>query len=144
MPSFEEYGGFEILKIVSKVFYDKIYKDPWIGKYFAQVSQEHIEKQQVDFMAEALGGPNAYYGAFVPEAHKHLMISEELFELREQYLFESFDECNASAALRERWLKIDRAFRHAVVKRSPEDCKKRFPTDEIIDFTHLSPKKKAA
>ena len=81
-----------MLRKISKVFYDKVYAHPWIGKYFAEVKQEVIEAQQVDFMAQALGGPKMYCGKFVPQAHQHMVITEELFELREQLLDEAMKE----------------------------------------------------
>jgi len=144
MENFEELGGFPMLRKISKIFYDKIYAHPWIGKYFENIRQEHIENQQVDFMAQVLGGPQMYFGAFVPDAHKHMMITEELFELRELLLLESFKEAQASPALQERWLKVDRAFKKSVVKKSFEDCAKRFNTDDILDFSNPDKDKKAA
>lgn len=46
-----------MLRDVSKIFYDKVYKHEWIGQYFQSVPQDLIEAQQVDFMAQSLGGP---------------------------------------------------------------------------------------
>lgn len=131
---FDALGGVEILRKIAKVFYDKVYAHPWISLYFKEVSQAVIESQQVDFMAQALGGPAKYCGKFVPEAHAHMMISHELFELREQLLMDTFEELKISEELRSRWLKIDRAFKSKVVKKGPSECVKRFATDQIVDF----------
>ena len=54
MKTFEELGGFEILKKITKSFYDKVYADPWMGLYFKEVKQEHIENQQVDFFRQSI------------------------------------------------------------------------------------------
>ena len=54
---FERIGGRPIISRVTKIFYDKVYADPWIGKYFAEIPQEHIENQQTDFMQGAFRGP---------------------------------------------------------------------------------------
>lgn len=140
--TFEQLGGREILMKISKCFYDKIYKDDWIGQYFKDVPQEVIESQQVDFMTASLGGPKIYLGKLPVPAHKHMMITEELFVYREELLDQALDECGASDALKYRWKKIDQAFKNSLVKNSIDDCQKRFNTDEIVFFE--KPYKKAS
>lgn len=131
---FDEIGGMETLRKVHKIFYDKIYKDSWIGKYFAHIPQEHIENQQTDFMAQIMGGPQMYLGNQPIPTHKHMFITQELFELRTKYLVEALNEFGLSQILIDKWLKIDQAFKSGIVKKSIDDCKKRYNTDEILDF----------
>jgi hemoglobin len=132
--SFEELGGRPVLEKVAKKFYDYIYEHPWIGKYFQEVEQEIIESQQVDFMSAALGGPRVYLGKLPVPGHKHMMLSDEIFDLRESLLVKAMDEVGVCVELRERWLKIDEAFRKKLVKKDISECEKRFKTDEILDF----------
>jgi truncated hemoglobin YjbI len=132
--TFEQLGGHKILRDVSKVFYDKVYEDKWIGKFFQHVEQDKIEEQQVDFMAQNLGGPKNYCGRLPKPTHQNMMISEELFELRQKYLVEALNEVGASEELKERWLMIDEAFKNVIVKKSSNDCVRRFATDDILDF----------
>ena len=68
-----------------------------------------------------------------------MVIDDELFELRNQLLKEAMQEVGIEPELQEIWLRIDEAFRKVIVKSSSE-AKKRFFTDEILDFT----KKKGA
>lgn len=130
-----------IMKVV-KIFYDKVYKHPWISQYFKNIPQEHIENQQADFMTGALGGPKKYAGRLPIPAHEHMYIDEELFELRNQLLREAIQEVGVSQELQDAWLKIDNAFKAGIVKNSRSECKKRYFTDEILDFPN--PNKKAA
>jgi truncated hemoglobin YjbI len=139
---FDAMGGRGMLIKVSKIFYDKIYADPWIGQYFKEVPQDRIESQQVDFMTGALGGGNVYLGRLPVPAHKHMYISNELFDLRQKYLEEAFIEAKASPELIEKWNRIDEAFRGRLVKKNLGECEKRFNTDEILYFKN--PDKKAA
>ena len=141
-PAFEALGGKPMLEKISKIFYDKIYEDEWIGLYFKEVPQERIESQQVDFMQGALGGPTSYCGRLPVPAHQHMYIDEELFDLRQKYLTEAFAEAGACQELIDKWLKIDNAFKPKIIKKSMSDCEKRFFTDEIVFFKN--PKKKAA
>jgi len=131
---FEEMGGTLMIEKISKIFYDYVYDDPWLKLYFAEVPQEHIERQQVAFMQAALGGENLYCGQTPPAAHKHMYITDELYEARQLLLDKSFKESNACPVLVEKWLRIDDAFFNRIVKNSPEDCQKRYKTDKILDF----------
>lgn len=142
--TFEELGGREILEKVSKIFYDKVYDDNWIGEYFKEVKQEIIEEQQVDFMSMALGGPKVYLGKLPVPAHKHMMITEELFILREELLDAALVEAGACNELITRWKKIDEAFKNKIVKKSLNECEKRFKTDEILNFEKPFNDKKSA
>lgn len=139
----EELGGRPILEKVSKAFYDKVYEHPWIGQYFKEVSQEVIESQQVDFMTASLGGPKVYLGKLPVPAHKHMMITDELFLLRKDLLNQAMDEVGVPNELRERWNAIDEAFRTKIVKSSISECEKRFNTDEIMFFENPNHKKAA-
>jgi len=140
--SFEQLGGRDILEKVSKIFYDKIYEHPWIGLYFQDVPQDVIESQQVDFMTSALGGPKVYLGKLPVAAHKHMLLDNDIFDLREQLLNEALKEANACEELILRWNKIDEAFRAKIVKSSFSECEKRFKSDEILNFPN--PTKKAS
>jgi hemoglobin len=134
MKKFDELTSISFLKDVVKTFYEKIYSHEWIGKYFAEIPQEQIEAQQVDFMVGALGGPKNYAGQLPTTAHNAMMITEQLFDLREELLLESLEEHKASRELIERWLKIDEAFRHKIVKKKISECVKNYATEEILDF----------
>lgn len=138
---FEDLGGREILVKYSKVFYDKVYEHEWIGQYFKNIDQDFIEAQQVDFLQGALGGDQVYAGALPIPAHKHMFIPEELFDLRQALVRESLEEVGASSELTEKILRVDEAFRKALVKNSVGDCEKRFTTDEILNFPNPNPKK---
>ncbi|MCO4793741.1 MAG: group 1 truncated hemoglobin [Bacteriovoracaceae bacterium] len=142
--SFEELGGRPVLEKVAKVFYDKVYEHPWIGQFFKEVDQEVIESQQVDFMSAALGGPRVYLGKLPVPAHKHMLLNDEIFDLRESLLKQAMDEVSVLPELRERRLTIDEAFRKKLVKKDISECEKRYKTDEFMDFPNPNPTKKAA
>ncbi len=128
---FESLGGRPLLERVHKIFYDKIYAHPWLKQFFKDVDQKIIESQQTDFMTSNMGGGKIYSGSFPKDAHKHMFISEELFQVRLQLLRDSLVECNVPEELIERWLRIDQAFKKSLVKDNVAECQKRFFTDEI-------------
>lgn len=131
---FENLGGKTTLDRVHKVFYDKIYEHPWLKKFFVGIDQKIIEGQQTDFMISNMGGGKIYSGALPKNAHKHMFITEEMFEVRACLLRDSLAECNVPADLIERWMRIDQAFKKSLVKKIPDECEKRYFTDEILAF----------
>jgi len=134
---FEALGGRPTLQRVHRIFYDKLFSDPWIGQYFKNTRRDFIESQQTDFMTHALGGPKNYFGAFPIPAHKHMNISDELFSYRHQLLKEALREADVPSHLAEKWLRIDASFRKGLVKPSIDACEKRYGTDEILDFQRV-------
>lgn len=139
---FERLGGRPTLEKVHKIFYDKLYVHPWFSLFFKHVEQKVQEAQVTDFMTEPMGGGSIYSGAFPVPAHMHIYITDELFDLRHELLKESLNEAGIPAELQSQWLRIDRAFKAGIVKKSKSDCKPRFATDEIVDIP--DPRKKAA
>ena len=131
---YQALGGKPTLEKVHKLFYDKIYTHPWIKQYFEGTPQHIIESQQTDFMTTSMGGPEVYQGKFPNPAHKHMNITEELFDLRQALLKKSLEEANVPKELAIKWLKIDGAFRKGLVKESLADCEKRYATDHILNF----------
>lgn len=129
---FDLIGGRPTLERVHKVFYDKLYADKWFKQFFADVDQKTIEDQQTDFMTSSMGGGRIYSGKLPKNAHRHMFITDELFELRSTILRDSIRECGVPADLAEKWLNIDYAFKKSLVKESVEQCEKRFNTDELL------------
>lgn len=123
---FDDVGGLATLQRVHKIFYDKIYAQPWLKQFFAGHNQQAIENRQTAFMAEKMGGDVVYMGKQPKMAHRAMYISDELFDLRQQLLRESLIEAGVTPALQQRWLKLDNAFRPAIVKQS------------IAEFYHTS------
>jgi hemoglobin len=117
---FDAVGGLPTLNKVHRIFYDKVYAHEWLGKFFEGHSQEAIEIRQTQFMAEKMGGEVEYWGKDMHYAHEAMYITPELFELRHRLLEESLREAGVPEALRERWLRIDAAFKKQSVKDSVE------------------------
>lgn len=131
---FEALGGRPVLERVHKLFYDRLYEHPWLKLFFHDVEQKSVENQQTDFMVSNMGGGKMYFGRFPQPAHKHMYITEELFELRHKILGESIRECGVPPDLAERWLRIDQAFKKSLVKESVSQCEGRFVTDDLKIF----------
>jgi len=131
---YDRLGGKSTFVKVHKVFYDKAYANPWLSKFFTDKPQEVLENQQTDFMVQLMGGPKAYGGKSPKSAHQHMVITDELFELRAQMLSDSIKETGISDSLREEWLDADRTLKRALVKTSEQECSQAYPNQPILNF----------
>ena len=131
---YDRLGGKQTFIKVHKLFYDKAYADPWLSKFFTDKPQEVLENQQTDFMVQLMGGPKAYGGKSPKSAHQHMVITEELFELRAQLLSQSIKELGIRDDLREEWLDADRTFKRALEKKSEAECTIAYPNQPILNF----------
>lgn len=142
-----EYSDQELYEMINravKVFYDKVYDDPWLKEVFKVIKQEIIENQQTDFMVAAFGGPKRYCGRSPKDAHLHIFSDEEMWIHRESILEESLRESKLPEEFIKKWLKIDNAFKNVIVRNSPSECTKRFKSDEIINVPNPNGYKKVA
>lgn len=118
---------------VADEFYELAYKDPWFKKIFRNIKQEIITSQQTDFMVQAFGGPKRFCGRVPKDSHTQVWVDENIWKYRENLLIQAFEKVNAPMELREKWLKIDEAFKSVIInKGGPEECYGRFKTDDII------------
>lgn len=123
-----------IIRKINELFYEKVYEHQWLAKYFVDVSKEFIISQQTDYIIGEIGGPKLFSGRLPYNAHPHMYLTNDLFDIRESLLKQAFDETDAPEELRSVWLKIDKSFRSIIVKKSLDDCMKRFRSDKILAF----------
>lgn len=129
-------GGFDTLRKVHKLFYDKVYAHPWLSKFFALHEQQFIEDQQTNFMAEKFGGPRKYIGKEPKYTHEHMYITQELFDLRQCILKTALEEAKVETELIERWLTIDSAFQKHIVKQDMDSFMQNHTFKTRLIFPH--------
>lgn len=117
-----EIGGFEGMYQVHLVFYNKLFNDDWLGRFFWGKKETALAKKQTHFMVACLGGENQFVGETPAISHMHMYITEEMLDLREQILRDTIAEFGISKELEDRWLRVDNAFRLAVIKHSVDEC----------------------
>jgi hemoglobin len=118
----EALGGYDAIYRIHLRFYQMMFEEPWLERFFLGKHETVLARKQTDFLVACLGGPQEYRGETPAIAHLHMFITEEMLDVRESLLRQAMAEAGVEAALQVRWLRIDNAFRAAVAKRSPDEC----------------------
>jgi len=115
-------GGAEVVKQVHDVFYEALFEDDWLRKFFLGKHESILSEKQTAFMVNAFGGESDYRGDMPAFVHMHMMITAEQADIREQYLRRAILSQGLSEEIADRWLAVDRIYRPSVVKNSESDC----------------------
>lgn len=118
----EEIGGAEVVLRVHRTFYDAVFEDPWIGRYFGGKDRTVLAEKQTAFMVSAFGGAHDYRGATPAIVHMHMHITPEAADVRERYLRWAILEHGLGEDIADRWLAVDCIYRPAVVKHDVAQC----------------------
>lgn len=89
---FEKYGGFDTFTQVVSNFYQKVLDSEELEHYFRGVNMDSLMAHQTNFIAKALGGPDAYEGRDLRQAHINLDITIPHFQEVAELLEESLEE----------------------------------------------------
>ena len=132
MSFLDEIGGKPCVERVHSILYNKLLSDPWLKQFFVGLERWFLEEQQTDFMTTLFGGPKSYFGKFPMEAHKHLFITDEIFMRRHKFLEESLTEANIPEEHKKRWLEYDIKMKPAIVKKTVDECEKRYASEDVL------------
>ena len=84
---YDAIGGEPALAAVVDDFYTRVTGDPELARFFAGTNMAKLKGRQVEFFAAALGGgPHAYTGATMRDAHRGRGIGQEHFDLTAGHL----------------------------------------------------------
>lgn len=115
-------GGEDVVLRIHRRFYDVIFEEPWLGKFFRGKHETTLARKQTEFMVAAFGGENRYRGDTPAFVHMHMLITREQLEAREVILRNAIHEEGLSEEIVERWIKVDRGFWSGLIKASAEEC----------------------
>jgi hemoglobin len=86
---FDRLGGVRGVARLVEEFYAHVLADPLLRPHFAGVELSKLRRMQFEFFCAALGGPTAYSGRTVRQAHHGLGISRGHIEAFVAHLFET-------------------------------------------------------
>lgn len=75
MSDYQRIGGADAVTTVVQLFYDRVLADPALAGYFTDVDLPRLKRHQVLLISQVLGGPAAYDGRDLRDAHVGLQIT---------------------------------------------------------------------
>ena len=76
---FERIGGASAVNAAVEIFYRRVLGDESISRFFDDIDMDRQIAKQRAFLTVAFGGPNAYSGRDMREAHQDMVLTEEHF-----------------------------------------------------------------
>ena len=70
MALYDDIGGAPAVRAALDAFYPRVLADTKLSPFFEGVDIDRLKRIQEGFFAMALGGPNAYVGRSLPDAHE--------------------------------------------------------------------------
>ena len=79
MTIYDEIGGATAVGAAVDAFYERVIADVSLSAFFDGVDLGRLKGHQRSFIAAAIGGPDAYLGRAMSDAHAHLGITASAF-----------------------------------------------------------------
>jgi hemoglobin len=80
MTIYGQIGGSSAVNAAVDLFYAKVLDDPSLSSYFDTIDLARLKGHQRAFITAAIGGPQAYAGRSMADAHAGLSITKEAFD----------------------------------------------------------------
>ena len=111
-------GGDGLTQILSD-FYDRVYADARLAHFFEGTTKQRAIEKQWSFLCQIFSGQQVYFGDRPRNAHHWMVISEELFDYREELMMRCLRAYGLPEHLVARWRAMEEIFRKQIVKSEP-------------------------
>jgi len=108
------------LKIILDDFYHQVYQDSKLSPFFENSTEKRSSEKQYLFMRQLFTGEKVYFGDRPKNAHHWMVISDELFDYREQLLVKCLKKHALAEHFIQYWVELDESFRQDIVKETPQ------------------------
>ncbi len=100
-------------------FYNKVYEDPRLSKFFDGIGKQRAIEKQYSFLYKVFTGEDIYFGESPHTAHHWMVISDELFDYREELMAASMRKYDFPERLIRRWRALHERYREDIIKSEP-------------------------
>jgi hemoglobin len=96
---YQSVGGDAGLTVLVDNFYNRLWSDPSLDRYFAGIERDALKRHQRMFLTYVLGGPGAYEGRPLVTGHAGLNITDEAFDTVAHHLLLTLEELDIDRPL---------------------------------------------
>ena len=104
---------------ILEAFYTRVLADARLAPFFHKITKQRLVEKQFSFLSDLIRGRADYFGERPFNAHHWMVISDELFDYREEIFFEVVAAHGLPRHLAARWAAIHELFRREIVKAAP-------------------------
>lgn len=109
-------GQGAVLTDILTEFYTALFDDPLLSPFFQRTTKQRAIEKQYNFLQDVFSGTKLYFGEKPFNAHHWMVISDELFDYRENMLFDIVRRYGIPDRMIHRWAAIHEMFRRDIVK----------------------------
>lgn len=106
----------ELISQILDDFYTRVYLDPRLSPFFQKVTKSRVSGKQYEFLVGLMTGVRSTFVEPPFNAHHWMVISDELFDYRENLFFECVRAYDLPEHLVARWASLHEVFRRTMVK----------------------------
>lgn len=114
-----ELGEGRLVRAVLEDFYAQVYADAQLNHFFEGVTLDRSIDKQYSFLKQCMTGEKVYMGDRPRNAHHWMVISNALFDHRQQLMVHTLQRHGLSAQQIARWTRYEEVFRPDIVKSEP-------------------------
>ncbi len=100
-------------------FYTLVYADDKLSGFFEDITIQRAIEKQSSFLRSIFTGEKCYFGEHPKKAHHWMVISDALYDYREELMEQCLRDYGLSEHLITQWREIEEVFRKAIVKSEP-------------------------
>lgn len=106
----------KLLREILQDFYTRVYQDALLSPYFHGITMQRAMDKVYSFMQQICTGDNSYFGERPKNSHHWMVISDEIFQYRENLMLACQQRAGLSADMSQRWLAIENFYKQDIVK----------------------------
>jgi len=105
---YDRIGGVDGIARLIDAFYARVLVDPDLRRFFRDTEMVKLRRMQIELFSTALGGPQAYSGRPLIEAHRRLNITLQDYRRFVRHLFDTLNDAGFPLDEQERYEVIGR------------------------------------
>lgn len=114
-----ELGNGARLMVMLEDFYTQVYADPRLAPFFYRTTKQRSVEKQYSFLRDVFTGTRDFFGEMPFNAHHWMVISDELFDYREELFFATVRRYGVPERFLRPWAALHELFRREIVKPEP-------------------------
>lgn len=104
------------MRLILDDFYTEVYEDALLSPFFENVTKDRAVSKQWSFLADAFSGSRLYFGLKPFNAHHWMIISDDVFDYREEMFERYLIKHGVEEEHRRMWLAYQERFRREIIK----------------------------